>query len=86
VFNIQPGQGLGLRTEKEIAFGLGTPYGEVYVEEIVEEGGGGSVVKRRKKYREYPVSKENLGKWKKRLDKEDKEMIELIIALTRTFD
>ena len=56
----------------------------LYVEEI-DEGGGGPGQPRRK-YREYIVSKEHEGKWKKRLDKEDKEMIELIIALTRTFD
>ncbi|OEU68460.1 MAG: hypothetical protein BBJ57_07220 [Desulfobacterales bacterium PC51MH44] len=87
MFNLLPGQGLGLNTEKEIAFGLGTPFGEVYVETIVEEeGGGGSIVKRRKTYREYIVDKEHEGKWKKRLDKEDKEMLELIVMMAKTLE
>ena len=76
MFNLYAGQGLGLRTEKEIAFGLGTPYGEVLIETVEPDLGGG-VTKR-----EYTrTSKRHEGKWKKRLDAEERELLEIIAIM-----
>jgi len=62
---LQPGQGLGFSASKQIAFGLGTPFG--IVEAIVEtvKTGGRYFKKQAIRYA--------------RIIKEDKEMLDVII-------
>lgn len=69
VFNIQPGQGLGFPASKQIALGLGTPFGAIIIilpaeVALSRPGGGGPGAKRL---------------WVGREDREIREII-LIIA------
>jgi len=46
-----------------------------------DEGGGGKTYRSR----EHITSKENLGKWRKKLDREDEELLEIVAMLSQMF-
>lgn len=76
--HLQPGMGLGLTGSKEIALGLGTPYDYIPPVPEPDEGGGGGGISAR----EYSELSKHRGKWKKRLEKEDQDLLAFICSIT----